>query len=370
MSSLKHHIIALIALLGTAALSSSAAASLCGFNHYNSLSREERILNLQEVPLHIRNYRSDMRDVLLMLIRYAKEQKPDFKIVAHAGENLLTKSMWEYSRDGYNRARTAEGVSDDYFLFHDNYFDVEPLRDTAAWEYLNSLDAIAVNNLYCGENVHLSAITSAHNLGLISIEQCASAQDLEQAITSSIADKRSIYGFLDADEAFRTIGDYSLINDSAKNVYNVSDAQNILILNDDSLYSSQEQLADDLSKTNYDIIVIKPLFNYHQRFSQANLQKLHFKKNGSKRLLLAQFDVSEADPREYYWRQEWKTSLPDWAVRASFCNRFGIITRYWDNEWKKIISRYFKDVLNEGFDGVFFTGIENYRYFESQTPLE
>ena len=26
--------------------------------------------------------------------------------------------------------------------------------------------------------------------------------------------------------------------------------------------------------------------------------------------------------------------------------------------------------LNEGFDGVFFTGIENYRYFEQQNPLE
>ena len=34
------------------------------------------------------------------------------------------------------------------------------------------------------------------------------------------------------------------------------------------------------------------------------------------------------------------------------------------------MSRHFKDILEEGFDGIFFTGIENYQYFEQQTPLE
>ena len=57
------------------------------------------------------------------------------------------------------------------------------------------------------------------------------------------------------------------------------------------------------------------------------------------------------------------------SIRLIFCTFF-IITKYWHPEWKKIISRYFKDIINEGFDGVFFTGIENYKYFEDQTPLE
>ena len=70
------------------------------------------------------------------------------------------------------------------------------------------------------------------------------------------------------------------------------------------------------------------------------------------------------------WHKDWKVGYPSWLIRPSFDNKNNIITKYWHNEWKQIISRHFKDVINEGFDGIFFTGIENYKYFEQQTPLE
>ena len=100
------------------------------------------------------------------------------------------------------------------------------------------------------------------------------------------------------------------------------------------------------------------------------IKKLGFKKNGSKRLLLAELNISEASPSEYYWQKDWKIGFPKWLVRKSFDNKDNIITEYWNAKWKKILSRYFKDIINEGFDGVFLTGIENYKYFEQQTPLE
>lgn len=359
-----------VVFMGTATLADKAAASLYGFNHYNPYTKEERILNLKEVPMRLKNYRAAMRNNLLMLIRYAREKNPDFKIVAHEGQDLLTKSLWEYSHEGYNRARKFDGADDDYFLFQHQQFDVEPILDTPAYEYLHSLDAIVLNNVYCDENKTISSIAKKHHLDLISIEYCPSEEALNEAKISAIADKRSIYGFTDLAKAFNTIGEYSLIDDSSKNVYNVSDAQNILILNDDSLYHSQEDLADDISKTNYDIVIIKPLFHYRKRFSPENLQKMRFKKNGTKRLLLAEFNVSEANVNEYYWDIKWRLGSPAWLARPSFSNADGIITQYWDSEWKKIISRYFKDLLNEGFDGVFFTGIENHQYFEQQNPLE
>ena len=85
---------------------------------------------------------------------------------------------------------------------------------------------------------------------------------------------------------------------------------------------------------------------------------------------MAELNVSEASPSEYYWHKDWKVGSPAWLVRPSFSDKNNIITRYWDAEWKKIISRHFKDIIKEGFDGVFFTGIENHKYFEQQTPLE
>lgn len=369
MSSLRKHFWLSCLAVSIIFTASPVCAGLQGFNHFNPYTKKERILSLEEVPLKLQNYRAAMRDNLLMLIRYARQQNPEFKIIVHEGQDLLNKSLWEYSREGYNRARITPDADDEYFLFHNRYINTEPERDTAAYEYLHSIDAIAVNNLYCGSGL-INPIAAKHHLAVISVEQCANQEALDNATVAALVDKRSIYGFTDLSSAFKTIGNYNLINDSSKNVYNFNDAQNILILNDDSNYKNQQDLIADLAKTNYDIIIIKPLFAYRQRFSADNLRKLHFKKNGSKRLLIAEFNVAEAHPKEYYWLNDWKIGSPDWLKRKSFSSHDGIIVKYWHTEWKKIISRYFKDLLNEGFDGVFFTGVENYRYFEQQNPLE
>ena len=209
-----------------------------------------------------------------------------------------------------------------------------------------------------------------HKLSIITIEHCPDIDSLELARINSALEKKSSYFFISDNDAFNNIDDHININDSSQNIFKVKDAQNILILNDTSKFNSQEDFVKTLLKTNYDIIIIKPLFNNVERYSQEDLQKLHFKKNGSKRLLLAEFNVSEASPGEYYWHKDWKTGSPDWLVRKSFDNENNIITEYWNPEWKQIISRHFKDIINEGFDGVFFTGIENYKYFERLTPLE
>ena len=357
-----------IASIFTASLT-EAVAGMYGFHHYNPYTKEERILDLSTVPNSISNYRAMMRDNMLMLIRYAKEQNPDLKIITHEGQDLLTKSLWEYDREGYNRARKKPKAKDDSFLFHTNYREKEPERYTPEHEYLKLIDAVAINNLYCGKGKE-SSVTHNHDLGLISIEHCPDKDTLDTARISSMIDRRSLYGFTDINEAFNNTNDHREINDSAKNIFNVSDAQNILILNDDSRYISKDHLMDELLKTNYDIIIMKPLFASSERFSADDLQKLHFKKNGSKRLLIAEFNVSEASPKEYYWHRDWNIKRPSWMVRKSFTNEDNYITQYWHPEWKQIISRHFKDVLGEGFDGIFFTGVENYRYFEQQTPLE
>lgn len=97
---------------------------------------------------------------------------------------------------------------------------------------------------------------------------------------------------------------------------------------------------------------------------------MKFKKNGTQRILLAEMNVSEADALSYYWQHKWKIGSPDWLVRQSFVNDAGYITKYWTPEWQKLMSGYFKSIIDNGFDGVFFTGIDNHRYFEKQTPLE
>ena len=97
---------------------------------------------------------------------------------------------------------------------------------------------------------------------------------------------------------------------------------------------------------------------------------MQYKKNGTKRLLIAQMNVSEANGRDYFWQKDWQVGYPSWLVRLSFVDEDSVIAKYWAVEWQRIIARHFKSIVDSGFDGVFFTGLENHLYFEKQTPLE
>lgn len=360
----------LAAFLTVLAPSSGAGAALYGFSNVNPYTPEEEILKIDYLPTNIRNYRQEMRDNLLMLIDFAKKQNPDFKIITHEGQELLTKSLWEYNLDGYNRARRYKiNAEDPAFLFHREYEDREPEENTEAYRYLHLVDAVALNNLYCGTGKE-NAVTRKHRLGLITVESCPTEEAFDRAIVSSVLDKKMIYGFTDADKAFKNILNQPVINDSAQNVQEVADAKNILLAIDDSAYNDKDAFVNDLLKTNYDIIIMQPLFRHRQRFSPEDIRSLQFKKNGSRRLLIASMNVSEANPRDYFWNPKWKIGSPSWLVRPSFVEKDSVIAAYWDSNWQKIISRHFKDIVATGFDGVFFTGIENHQYFEHLTPLE
>ena len=370
MLSLKKTYAALALISITMASVSEARAGLYGFNKANPYTKEEEILKMDYLPLEIRNYRAAMRDNLLMLIDYAKEQKPNFKIITHEGQELLTKSLWEYNLEGYNLARQKhEGIEDSFFLSRENFNDADPTEGTSAYRYLNLVDAVAINNLYCGQGKE-TAVTKRHNLGLISIDQCSDDESFDRAIISSVLDKKMIYGFTDKEKAFKEILGLPVINDSAQNVNEVKDAKNILFAIDDSLYEDKDAFINDLLKTNYDIIVIKPLFRHKQRFSSDDIRSLQFKKNGSRRLLISLMNVSEANPKDYFWKSNWKVGSPAWLVRPSFVEKDSVIAAYWDSNWQELIAKHFKDIITTGFDGVFFTGIENHQYFEHLTPLE
>ena len=150
----------------------------------------------------------------------------------------------------------------------------------------------------------------------------------------------------------------------------VNDAKNMLILTDESEYQDKYEFIDAIRNTNYDIVIIQPLFKRNQTYTPEEIASLQYKKNGTKRLLIAQMNVSEANGRDYFWQKDWQVGYPSWLVRLSFVDEDSVIAKYWAVEWQRIIARHFKSIVDSGFDGVFFTGLENHLYFEKQTPLE
>ncbi len=372
MLSLKKHII-LSTMIATLAFSAKAGAGLYGFTETHPYTQEESILDMGVPPKYIVNYRDAMRANVLMLMEYAKKHHPNFQFIAHEGQPLLSQSLWEQHLSGYNNARNFEiNASDPSFLLTDKDRDkpVEPTIGSLARRYISNMNAVAINNFYCGAQTIQEDFLKKHNITIISLENCPDENTFDQAVIRSVFDKRLFYGFDNPQYAFNDITHQPLINETAKNVTNVKDAKNILLLIDDNKFAQKFDLIKALRNTNYDIVIINPLFHGQERYTPQEVRSLQFKKNGTRRLLIAEMNMSEAQDSAYYWHPEWRIGQPTWLNRISFVNDDSVITSYWSPEWQKIISNHFKGIVDSSFDGVFLTGLDNYRYFEKLTPLE
>ena len=239
----------------------------------------------------------------------------------------------------------------------------------SAENYGRHLSGIAVNNRFCGSR-KLSPHIKEHGLKIISIDSCSSEAELDEAIMNSAGFGSLLYAFVKPETAFRKIKKQPIINENARNIYKVADAANISFFIDDSLYDDKERFLQDIRDSNYDIVVIEPFFRHREPLSREDVDSLKFKKNGAKRLIFAKMNVSEANCRDYYWRNGWQIDKTPWLARASFTDSDAVITEYWNENWKKVSGLYFKGIVDSGYDGAFLTGLENHVYFEKQTPLD
>lgn len=362
----------IISVFTALVLSTSANAGLHGFDKQNPYTYEEEILNIDVAPEYIVNYREQMRNNINILAKYAKYKNTNFQIIVHGCEELLNKSLWEYHLEGYNEAhKKGINANDPSFLFKLKHLDPEkePIVGTSASHYIKNIDAIALNNHFCNPQP-INRMILEENIRLISIDSCRDSKTYDSAIEKSIETNNLIYAFIKPETAFKQILKQPIIKENAKNINNVQEAQNISFLIDDSAYNDKNKFIEDIRNSNYDIVVINPLFHNNQAFTKDEVDSLKFKKNGTRRQIIAKFNISEVKDGDYYWNNEWKIGNPTWLRRLSFVEKNGVITEYWQDEWKKIMGKHFRSIVDSNYDGALLTGIENHHYFEKRTPLE
>lgn len=362
----------ILSLLTALVFTSSAKAVLYGFNDSNPETQEEKILNMGIPPQEIPNYRDLMRQNISILAKYAKAQNPDFQIMLHEGEPLLEKSLWEYHLEGYNKARAKNiNASDPSFLAKLKNFTISEKNNagTRAESFRRQVDAVAFNNLYCSPRKIESNIKKLP-LTFMGISYCPNVATFDAAAELSVQDHVPLYAFIQKSQAFKNILKQPIINENAHNIFKLSEAENISFLLDDSKYNNKFNMIKDIRNSNYDVVVINPLFHGKTPFFKEEIDSLKFKKNGARRLIIAEQNISEANSNAYYWQDTWEIDSPSWLRRNSFSSDNTIITEYWNEDWQKIISAYFKSIVFSDYDGVFFTGLENHQYFEKLTPLE
>ena len=350
----------------------SAGAGLYGFTEINPYTPEEKILDIDVPPKQVTNFRETLRHNVEMLSNYAYLRDKNFQIIIHEGQELLNKSLWEYHLTGYNEARARPTQAKDpsfLFKFKKHRYGTNDVIGTPPPEYLTNITGIVLNKPYSLNRI-ISPGLLASKLKIIAFDLCTAPETCMDYIKKSVADNILLQTGSSATTIFRNIEEQPVINENARNIFKLSEAENNLYLNDESSFRDKYDLIKQLRNTNFDVVIIRPQFNNKEAYTTDEVNSLKFKKNGTRRLIFAEMNLTEANPEQYYWKKKWQLGKPSWLRRKSFSNQGSIIAEYWNDEWRKIIGNHFKSIIDTKYDGAFFTGLENHKYFEYQLPLE
>lgn len=130
--------------------------------------------------------------------------------------------------------------------------------------------------------------------------------------------------------------------DTQRESYNVN-SFSILLNNSD---------VSGLSSLKTSLLIIDPQEDDQLRFTKQEMQQI--KEN--KKYLIAYLDIGYAYDNQDYWNK-----LPSDVLGKEL--EYKYLVAFWQPEWKNIIYSRITDYLNLGYDGVYLSGLDAYKYW-------
>ncbi|HCX14765.1 MAG TPA: hypothetical protein DGZ24_05565 [Rhodospirillaceae bacterium] len=320
-------------------------------------------LDVLDIPLdEIPNYRGYMRDIVEELAIYAQRRDPNFIVVTRPGFDLLNWSQREYD--------LAEVKRDPDIRINPDAITPAnmPMR-----RYIQAIDGIVLNGQFCAPlRVPQSEVSGMLNMGLqaLSIEHCHSAETAKAGLDAAINANVISHIDLDSTDTFSHIPVSRPSPENSANVESLRAARNMLVSLHSRSFESRREWLGALQDTNYDVLIVDAFYNGNEALTKDNVHKLKFKQMGARRLVLGLVDIGYAEDERYYWQRDWRINEPTW-IKAHGPDRPGqYVVEFWNPAWKAIVGRYFKGIMDLGFDGVVLGGVEAYRRWEFMTPLD
>lgn len=146
-------------------------------------------------------------------------------------------------------------------------------------------------------------------------------------------------------------------------VRSLDEVKNFLYLLNPSKFNSKDEYLRALKSSEYDLLIIEPTLN-GSFFTKDEIEQLKYKKNGSRRLVIAYFSIGEAEDYRFYWKKSWSKKLPDWIVEENENWEGNYIVKYWSKEWQEIVKEYQRRLESIGVDGYYLDTIDSFQYFE------
>ncbi len=160
-------------------------------------------------------------------------------------------------------------------------------------------------------------------------------------------------------------------NQSAVNT--LAAAKNFLVLLNPELFADKSSYLAALSQSNYDLLIIDPMYN-GDFLSAAELRQLQHKPGGARRLVVAYMSVGEAEDYRPYWQSQWEALPPEWLETENKDWQGNYKVKYWQSGWQQLLygsdSSTLDQILQAGFDGAFLDVVDAYQYFVDQAQLQ
>lgn len=260
-----------------------------------------------------------------------------------------------------------------YIVIQQNAVDLYFEGKTFKREWLEGIEGISQESIYYGDPTY-NAKTPGRYKTFLETKLKKVAEEGVSVFTTNyagsfwskwVSDREAQRnGFVNYNVPDREV---SLINDkiphvNSDDIEKLEDVRNLLYLLNPEKYRSKREYIDTIAKTNFDLIIIDAFFK-GKALNKKDIEKMRYKKNGGKRLIVSYFSIGEAEDYRYYWKNKWDKNPPEWLGEENPNWEGNYIVKYWHREWHGIIEEYLSRIVETGFDGVFLDTVDTYNYY-------
>lgn len=294
-----------------------------------------------------RNYKQDMRDLVIGISQTAKAVRPNFAVIPQNGIELvaLEGEPNDPPNSAYLAAIDGNGQEDLFYGYDNDDVATDPENTSYLMEFLN----VSKN---AGKTILVTDYTSTALKMADAYQKNAAA-----GYVSYAAQHRSL----------DIIPTTAPNNENADNILALGQAKNFLYLINPEGYATKTTFINAVAATNYDVIIMD-LFLNNQAFTAEEVAQLRHKANGGKRLVICYMSIGEAEDYRYYWQEAWANNKPGWIANENPDWPGNYKVNYWDAEWQGIVYKnqdsYLGRITAAGFDGVYLDIIDAFEYFE------
>lgn len=290
----------------------------------------------------------EMREFIVEIASYARQEDPDFAVVPQNGQELFTEDLEPDGEpaQGYLEAIDGQGREDLFFGYTGD--DIETPQAEKDWM------------------IPFLELAGQSGVEVMVTDYCWT----QWKIDSSYA-WNGDHGFISFAADHRDLDDIPEYPPEPWNlnpdpVESLSDARNFLYLINDQNFSSQDQFIGILAATGYDMFVID-LFCTDAQLDAADIAQLKTKPQGGSRLVLCYMNIGEAEDYRWYWHPGWTADPPSWLGSENPDWPGDYLVEYWDPEWQAIIygspDAYLDRILAAGFDGVYLDKVDSFESY-------